>query len=557
MYRLSLLFFVIVTLLVRLWFLDEYPIGFSSHTVVHAKIRARLYELIYLSPWTEERWRLLSDIVLRDHHGPQSLLEAFLVPVFGFGSVESRLMIGSLGVVSVLLVVLWGSVGVNKWFGLVLGLVVGLAPYGLYFSRYGDSEHINIYWHTFLLVFACQRVITRGYLRDYGLMGVAAALSLYVYATNQILCVLTIPFVMFFKALQWRSGQRSWWLASLFKVSLFASVAGTIAYPLLKQYFLIGRFVPARSPLANPDEMGEAVSRLPQKFAAVWREFFVMGGDTWFSREAGSIYDWDLLLLIPGLIMMCALVRSARARVRNSASDAREKRAAMTTAHSTYFFCLVTILISVFGVLPGVLSPEPSFRRIVLTAVGLDIIEAFGLYGIIFLVFRGLPQIVAQVVALALLIVFALGQWNTFFYRSHSIESSSNNSVVELVREMKRKVRAGDETFVLMPPRTSLPQREESLMWINYEFGFPKQLPINLKLLELEEVGASPYRDVLVPIEMARKILSGQFPLPAGVEAINVRRLSNKAGETYALTDFKVGVRNTSTSPGVETLTPN
>jgi hypothetical protein len=548
MYRFSLLLFVIVTLLVRLCFLEEYPVGFSSHTVVHAKIRVRLYELIYLSPWTDEGWRLISDIVLRDHHGPQSLLEAFLVPLFGFGSSESRLMIGSLGLLSLVFVVLWGTVGVNKWFGLVLGLVVGLAPYGLYFSRYGDSEHINIYWQAFLLLFACQRVINRGCIWDYALMGVAAALSLYVYATNQILCVLTIPFVMFFKLLQWRSDQRSWWPASLCKVALFGSVAGILAYPLLKQYSLIGRFIPARSPLANPDEMGLAVSSLPQKCAAVWRELFVMGGDTWFSREEGSIYDWDLLLLIPGLITMFAFVRSARAHHR-AARGAEECRAAMSTTHSTYFFCLVTILIVVFGALPGVLSPEPSFRRIVLTAIGLDIIEALGLYGTICLVFRRIPRIAAQSVAFVLLVVFALGQWNTFFYHSHSIESSSNNSVVALVREMKRKVRAGDETFVLMPGKTSPPQHAEVLMWINYEFGFPKQLPLNLKVLDPEELGASSYAGVLVPIETARKIDSKQIPLPAGVEAIRMRRFSNQTGETYALVDFRVVARGEGVAP--------
>jgi hypothetical protein len=434
MYRLSLLLFVIVTLLVRLCFLDEYPIGFSSHTVVHAKIRVRLHELIYVTPWTQEGWRLISDIVIRDQHGPQSFLEALLVPLFGFGSFESRLLIGSLGLISVALVVLWGTVGVNKWFGLVLGLVVGLAPYGLYFSRYGDSEHINIYWQAFLLLFACQRVVTRGYIRDYALMGVAAALSLYVYATNQILLVLTVPFVLFLKALQWRADRQSWWVASLCRVLLFASLAVTMAYPLLKQYFDIGRLVPARSPLANPEEMGGVMSLLPQKLAAVWRELFVMGGDTWFSREEGSIYDWDLLLLIPGFITMFSLVRFARARLRATAAHTEEQRAAMSTTYSIYFFCLVTILIVVFGALPGALSPSPTFRRIVLTAIGIDIIEAFGLYGILCLVHRHLPRIAALGVTFALLIVFTLGQWNAFYYRSHSIESSFNNSVVAMVR---------------------------------------------------------------------------------------------------------------------------
>lgn len=549
MYRLSLLLFVLVTLLARVCFLDEYPVGFSSHTVVHAKIRVRLYELIYRSPWTQEGWRLLSDIVIRDQHGPQSFLEALLVPLFGFGSFESRLLIGSLGVVSVVLVVLWGTVGVNKWFGLVLGLVVGLAPYGLYFSRYGDSEHINIYWQAFLLLFACQRVITRGYMRDYALMGVAAALSLYVYATNQILLVVTIPFVLFLKALQWRADRRSRWLASLCRVSLFASLAVIIAYPLLKQYYEIGRFVPARSPLANPEEMVGVVSLLPQKFAAVWRELFVMGGDTWFSREEGSIYDWDLLLVLPGLITMSSLVRFARARLRATAPHTDERCGAMSTTYSIYFFCLVTILIVVFGALPGSLSPAPTFRRIVLTAIGIDIIEAFGLYGILCFVWRRLPRISAQVVTLSLLMVFALGQWNTFFYRSHSIESSSNNGVVALVREMKRKVRAGEETFVLMPESASLPQREEILMWINYEFGFPKQLPPHLKVLGPEELGASPYTGVLVPIETARKISSKQISLPAGVEAIHMRTFSNQVGETYALADFNVVVRGEGVSP--------
>jgi hypothetical protein len=148
-----------------------------------------------------------------------------------------------------------------------------------------------------------------------------------------------------------------------------------------------------------------------------------------------------------------------------------------------------------------------------------------------------------------LLVVFALGQWNTFFYHSHSIESSSNNSVVALVREMKRKVRAGDETFVLMPGKTSPPQHAEVLMWINYEFGFPKQLPLNLKVLDPEELGASSYAGVLVPIETARKIDSKQIPLPAGVEAIRMRRFSNQTGETYALVDFRVVARGEGVAP--------
>jgi hypothetical protein len=118
---------------------------------------------------------------------------------------------------------------------------------------------------------------------------------------------------------------------------------------------------------------------------------------------------------------------------------------------------------------------------------------------------------------------------------------------------MKRKVCAGDETFVLIPEKTFLPQREEVLMWINYEFGFPKQLPSNLKVLDPEELGAlsyaGPYTGVLVPIETARKIASRQISLPAGVEAVNMRTFSNQLGETYALADFNLAARREGVSP--------
>lgn len=543
MYRLSLLLFVLVTLLARLCFLDEYPIGFSSHTVIHAKLRARLYQSIYLSPWTTDGWRNLSDVLIRDQHGPQSFLEALLVPLFGFGSAESRLMISVLGIVSVCFVVLWGSVGVSKWFGLLLGLTVGLAPYGLYFSRYGDSEHINIYLQAFLLLYACQRVITYGSVRDYVLMGLASGLSLYVYATNQILLLITIPLALFLKFLQWRSDRRGRWPLSVFKLFLFCVISVGVVYPLLSHYFQMGRIIPARSPLANPEQVGLSLSVLPQRFAAAWREFFVSGGDTWFYRDGGSIKDWDLVLVLPGLITMLALIRSVTVTVRETKDDPRDTMAAATYARSVYFFCAVTILIVALGPLPGALSPEPSFRRIVLTAIGVDIIEAFGLYGVVRLALKVLPQIIARIAVFATLATFTLIQWNAFFYDSRSQESLSNNVVVSLVREMKRKVRSGEETFVLMPEKSDLSKREERLMWIEYEFGFTERLPTNLKLLEIAELGALARRDVIVSIEDAREIQSGKLRLPPGVKATKVRIFSNRGGETHALVDFEVEAR--------------
>jgi ABC-type glycerol-3-phosphate transport system permease component len=84
----------------------------------------------------------------------------------------------------------------------------------------------------------------------------------------------------------------------------------------------------------------------------------------------------------------------------------------------------------IVGILPGALSPEPHFRRLIILAIGIDILKGAGIYGIGVFVVRFLPRMVAVPAIMAALVPYALSEWNTFFYKALVTESSSKNSPV-------------------------------------------------------------------------------------------------------------------------------
>lgn len=519
MYVLCVIALTLASLAVRLAFIDSYPFGFSQHAVVHATLRHRLYEAIFTTLWDARTWEIVRDVVIQEQHGPQSLVEALLIPLFGFGFTESRLIVAFLGLLSLILIVAWGSVAMNRWFGLLVGLTIGMAPYALYFSRYGDSEHVNIYLQGFLLLYAAQRSVQRGFVRDYTLLGVAAGLSVYVYATNQLLCALVISLVALF---QFVPLVRGGWKHALSRIVTCAAVALIIGGPMIAHHLKTGRTLLLRTPYGSPNYEFSKGHDISGRLLKLWNDLFVQGGDPWFARPHGSLADYTLLLLIPGVITMVVFLR----------------RGLGPNTRAFSFLCAVTLALVLFGGLPAMLSPEPVVRRAVLLALGLDIVKAFGCYGLALLVVRRAPKIIAYAVVAILTVGYAAYDWRSFFFDSRAFDSSSGNSPVETIKYVRETINKGKEAAILLPQGQGFLVRDDFIFFLKFHLGYPTELPSAIKILDPRDLASGPVRDAIVPFTNYQQIKANPQLLPEGIFASRPRISSNRQGETFVLVDF-------------------
>ena len=208
------------------------------------------------------------------------------------------------------------------------------------------------------------------------------------------------------------------------------------------------------------------------------------------------------------------------------------------------FCCLATVGMVIVGILPGALSPEPHFRRLIILAIGIDILKGAGIYGIGGFVVRFLPRMVAVPAIMAALVPYALSEWNTFFYKAFVTESSSKNSPVAIVHEITSLLAQDKKAVLLVPNQPNLLNREEMQPILAFEFGYPPELPSSLTILPLTDVRA-PITDAIIPIDSYVRLKRGELQLGSGsgsgLQLSNERMKENRVGQTHVIVDVVVG----------------
>jgi hypothetical protein len=526
LYPLCLIALTLTSLLLRFSLLGSYPFGFSGHAVGHANLRRRIYDALFSGSLDSRSWNTVRDIVIQEQHGPQSLIEALLTPIFGFGFTESRLIVSVLGAISLLLILAWGSVAINRWFGLLALMTVGMAPYALYFSRYGDAEHVNIYLHGFLLFFAAQRCVALSRLRDYALFGIAAGLSLYVYATNQFLCALVVGLTALFKIQKLRTSPLAGTFARLV-IGLTAAIA--VAYPMIRHHLTIGRSLLLRTPYGSSNYEFSQGFEIPGRMMTLMRELFSKGGDAWFARPHGALSDYTLILAAIGLITIAVLL------LKKSILESFNNNQRL----SLYFTCALTLTLIIFGGLPAILSPEPTFRRAILLAIGLDISKAFGIYGIASYLLKKAPRRPTQATIALLALGFIIYSRHIFLNDCSTTESNSSNWVVETIRFIKSHIRNNETVQVLLPTGAGFPIKEEFIYFLTFDLGYPSALPTSILILELSDLSNAKHSGVIVPFFTYSRLSREPDLLPSNVKISRQQIFSNQLGETFAVVDFE------------------
>jgi hypothetical protein len=526
MYLIGLLSLLILGAGARLLYIESFPFGFSGHAIVHCSLRRRLYELIFVKPWNEFFWVNFRAIVVEDQHGPQSLVEALLTPIFGFGLTESRLIVATLGVISIALAIWWGSVAINRWFGLAVGFALSFAPYHLTYSRNGDSEHINIYVHGFFLLLAAQRVVVFGRVWDWLLLGIALGTGFYVYASTQLLCLIVLGLVCLVTLR--RTLQTKWYYVCSHLIAL-SLPAVLLMWPAIRNSWARGRLLPVRVPYGTPSYEVSRLSQLPQQLKLTWDEVFTRGTDPWYTLANGCLHTWPTILAIPGILCLGYLAFSAWRQRSPQSSDAVRR--------SVIFCFLLATAMVLLGGLPGALSPAPHFRRLTILAMGIDICKGAGIFGIAAVLNRFLPRPVAIVAVLVALIPYAQDEWQTFYYKAAVSESTSKNCPISIVREITTRLKQGQQAVVVLGDHPHLLNKRDIREILEFDLGYPQQLPNSITLLTFSEVSSS-LTNAIIPIDVYYRIKHGQLsPLPM-VTLSNERIVSNRLGETHVLADI-------------------
>jgi hypothetical protein len=525
MYPISLLCLLIIGVGARLLYIDSFPFGFSGHAIVHCSIRRRLYDLLFIKPWDQFFWVNFRGLVVEDQHGPQSLVEALLTPLYGFGLTESRLIVATLGVISITFAIIWGSLAINRWFGLALGFALSFAPYHLTYSRNGDSEHINMYVHGFLVLLAAQRVVIFGRVWDWLLLGTALGLGFYVYAPTQLLCLMVLGLVFLVTAR--RALRTKWYYLFLHLVALIAPAA-FLMWPAIRNSWSRGRLIPVRVPYGTPNYEVSRLEQLPHQLKLTWDELFTRGTDPWYALINGCLNTWPTMLAIPGALYLGYLALSElRADPLHSSPAVRR---------SVLFCFLIASAMVLLGGLPGALSPAPHFRRLTIVAMGVDIFKGAGLFGMASLLLRFLPRTLAILTIIAALIPYARDEWRTFYFKAAVSESTSKNSPIAIVREVTARLKNNQPAVVLFGDHPNLLNKRDIQEILDFDLGYPEKIPDSIRLLNFSQI-TSPQTNAIISIDAYHRMKEGRLAPPPAIILSNERIISNRLGETHVLAD--------------------
>ena len=234
-----------IAVLFRFWSLAEIPRGFAQHAVVHLRVSRKVAEALQEAIATFDLGPVLdlSVYLLRDQHGPLSIVDGLGFFVFGVGPVEARMTQAVLGCCAVAAAYGLGKALEGPRLGLLFSFLLAVSPWHLAYSRYGDGEHVVPTLHVLLAMLLLVRAVRFGRPRDFLLCGLVVGLSWYFYATNQVVPIIVALFLIFKIA-----STRGLWKRDWAKLVLMAALIMVIGYPHLAGQLVHGDIWLARTP---------------------------------------------------------------------------------------------------------------------------------------------------------------------------------------------------------------------------------------------------------------------------------------------------------------------
>jgi hypothetical protein len=331
----------------RFFALAEVPRGFSDHPAFHHAVLTfvfleKTFPLLSTAQW-EAQARWIGQTLLNERLGLTCFLDAIGFKLLGVSFVTARLISATAGCLSVLAAYFLGARLQGRRLGLLFSFLLAVSPWHVSVSRYGDLEHVVSPLQLLLALGFYAAAVRSGRLRDYVLTAGFLGLSWFVYPPN-----LVVPIVVGFHLVFLLASDRAYLRRDGWKVATFALLFGLISYAPVSRMLHEGLLMPgARTgyqgtraiPLTDAD-------RNWRMLVSAGKQLFVRVGDPWFGKPGGGASLTETALFLPG-ILLCAGGLFVRSRRWSSS---------------------LVLLALPLSVVPGLLAPEESFRRLLLTA---------------------------------------------------------------------------------------------------------------------------------------------------------------------------------------------
>jgi hypothetical protein len=403
-----------VAVVLRFYALADHPSGFGGHAAGTHLTAIRLYEELHPAIASGD-WDWVRDFipfVLFEHMAPNSFMESYGSYIWGFGITQYRFAAATLGCVAVLLAYAFGRNLLDERFGLLFAFLLAAAPWHVTISRYEDTEHAMVAFQLLLSLYFVLKATRGGRLIYWILAGLALGLCWYIYAANQIVPLIVLGYVAY-----WSVANRSAWRSTLPKLGLFLVVFALVSYPEVQPQIARGK-LPLRAPYQSTDSEYHfrQVGELVDGARGALSQLFVQSSDPWFSKPGGALGITEATLLLPGIVL--CVFGLLRARWRDVS--------------------VLLLLWFVVAPLPGVLSGDPTFRRLFLIGV-----EALCLAALVLWLWLrqahsvGVPRWVLAVAVAACGLLYVALNTEIYFERAWADDSDRNAYQANLIRAME------------------------------------------------------------------------------------------------------------------------
>lgn len=417
-------------ILLRFYALEATPHAYSEHAVVHHVSLSLPYKdalfLLLRAGNLGEAVGTAWGWIVAEHFGLMSLLAAIGFKTVGVSLTISRSFSAAAGTLAVLCAYFAGKNLFDRRVGLAFAFLLAICPWHIASSRYGDLEHVLATLQFLLAIALYAAAIRRGRTLDWILAGGALGLSWFVYASNQILPVIVGLHLLLMLVFRRGFFRSAWW-----KVLLFSAVFAALSYSTLATIAQDGILKPN---LRTGYRGGQAIpfenfDRNTQMTRETLRELFMEVDDAWFIKPGGGLSLTEEALFVPGILLCLAglFVRELR------------WPSALLLAGLP------------LSLLPGILGPDPAFRRVFPTAILALLLAAVVLIragdGLLAL---GVSPAVGKAVGATLAVVLALLNAHIYFDVVHVDTEDSCRYYTTMAREV-RKVLGTEFVYVYVP----------------------------------------------------------------------------------------------------------
>lgn len=330
----------------RFFALAEVPRGFSDHPVIHHlsltfRYLEEAFPMLTAGQWgAATHW--IGQFVLNERLGFTCLLDALGFELLGVSLVTARLISAAAGCLTVLVAYFLGTQLQDRRLGILFSFLLAVSPWHVTVSRYGDLEHVVSPLQLLLALGFYAAAIRNGRLRDYLLSAVFLGLSWFVYPPNLVVPLIVGLHLALLLVLNRGLLRRERW-----KIGAFALLFGLISYAPVSKMLREGFLRPgARTGYQGMENISFAdAGRNWKMLVGAGKQLFVQVGDPWFSKPGGGLSLTEATLFLPGVLLCVGGLFVPARRWRSS---------------------LVLLAVPI-SILPGILAPDESIRRLYLT----------------------------------------------------------------------------------------------------------------------------------------------------------------------------------------------